>query len=85
MALGAGSTALSTDSAGAFESKSRGERFGPIAPLLILGSILFAAALAPSTALATPNPIAAYSFDESSGATLHDSAGNHDGTINGAT
>jgi hypothetical protein len=30
-------------------------------------------------------PVAAYSFDEGSGTIVKDSAGNHDGTINGAT
>jgi concanavalin A-like lectin/glucanase superfamily protein/subtilase family protein/peptidase inhibitor I9 len=32
-----------------------------------------------------PDPIASYSFDEGSGFTLHDSAGNHDGTVEGAS
>jgi RHS repeat-associated protein len=32
-----------------------------------------------------PTPIAAYTFDEGTGTTLHDSVGNHDGTISGAT
>lgn len=42
-------------------------------------------ALAASTAAAAPLPIAAYSFDEGSGSTLGDSAGENDGTIEGAT
>ena len=32
-----------------------------------------------------PTPIAAYSFDEGAGTTLYDSAGNHDGMIEGAS
>jgi hypothetical protein len=39
---------------------------------------------APATA-ATQRPVAAYSFDEGSGTTVKDSAGQHNGTITGAT
>jgi hypothetical protein len=40
-------------------------------------------AIASASASANPRPVAAYSFDEGSGTTLHDSAGGHDGTIEG--
>jgi len=81
MALGAGPTAPSTAFAGACEFKSRGTGLGA---LLALVAILLAGALVPSPALATSGPIAAYSFDEGTGTTVNDSAGNHDGTITGA-
>ncbi|MGA8744855.1 MAG: LamG-like jellyroll fold domain-containing protein [Solirubrobacterales bacterium] len=41
-------------------------------------------ALTPGTASATEGPIAAYSFDEGSGETAHDSAGSHNATIEDA-
>lgn len=43
------------------------------------------ARVSPGKAATGPTPVAAYSFDEGEGDVLADSAGNHDGTIEGAT
>jgi hypothetical protein len=54
-------------------------------PALFLSSIfalfITALALGPTAALATQNPIAAYSFDEASGTVAHDLYGSHDGEL----
>lgn len=50
---------------------------GLLTTLLLLGHT--------NTSRAQSPPVAAYSFDEGSGTTVKDSAGNHDGTISGAT
>ena len=52
--------------------------------LIAIALVTFVLALSAPAALASPRPIAAYSFDEGSGTTLTDSAGDHDGTITGA-
>ena len=50
----------------------------------LLIAILLTIVLAPSSALATQDPIAAYSFDEGRGSIAGDFFGDHDGTISGA-
>lgn len=54
-----------------------------LAMACVLGFLAFVPALAPATAQGA-EPIAAYSFDEGKGSIARDSAGNHDGTVEGA-
>lgn len=49
------------------------------------GSFIFTAPAPMYVTEPPPTPLAAYSFDEGAGSTLGDSAGSHDGTIQGAT
>lgn len=51
----------------------------------IASTALLVAAATLAGAAHAQTPVAAYSFDEGSGATVSDSAGDHDGTIEGAT
>ena len=53
--------------------------------LIICTVILLAGVLASSALAVDPNLVAWYTFDEGSGATVHDSAHGYNGTINGAT
>jgi hypothetical protein len=65
----------------------RAERFfwAPSLLFCALGFwLLFGGLAASAPALASKAPIAAYSFDEGKGKTAHDSAGTHDGTVEGA-
>lgn len=53
--------------------------------LIVLTSALLTwSAASSTTAHAAESPVAAYSFNEGAGGTVHDSAGNHDGTLHGA-
>ena len=55
---------------------------GVLAVLAVAFAVI--SALTAGSALATPAPTAALSFDENEGEIAHDSAGSHDGTIHGA-
>ena len=57
--------------------------FLPKLLLAVLLSARLAATYCAAAAQASQVPVAAYSFDEGSGSTVKDSAGNHNGTING--
>lgn len=57
----------------------------PLLRFIAVITALMVIAHCSATAHASPRPIAAYSFDEGSGTTTKDSAGNHDGTITGAS
>ncbi len=59
--------------------------FLPQLLLTVLLAGILVVAYGGAVAHANQAPVAAYSFDEGSGTTVKDSAGNHDGTINGAT
>ena len=57
----------------------------PVAVVTVLVALLFAGlATLPTAAVAQTEPIAAYSFDEGEGEVAEDSAGEHDGLIEGA-
>jgi Concanavalin A-like lectin/glucanases superfamily len=64
-------------------SRAAACRFSTLAALALsaLAILTTFAALTPTAALATQNPIAAYSFDEASGSVVHDLYGGHDGEL----
>ena len=66
------------------EWKKRGLLFAGSRSILVCLVFGLVGALLPAAASATGDPVAAYSFDEGAGNIAHDSAGNHDGSFQGA-
>ncbi|MET0304813.1 MAG: LamG-like jellyroll fold domain-containing protein [Solirubrobacterales bacterium] len=65
--------------------RSRARHRPPQLLFIALVTAFLVATHSSAAAQANPVPVAAYSFDEGSGTIAKDSAGNHDGTISGAT